>query len=148
IQHFPTPHDSAFPIYRDLEIDNQGVIWITSFNLGVLLFDTQRTQFSRLNAVGADRLNTAGTSLSYDSIQDKMWIGTYGNYLIEYSFKNKSLQPYYEKNGLVHYANLNLVHDLEIDSRGQLWVATNAGGIYRNNPAYGFEKAFSPFDMR
>lgn len=148
LQHFPTPVDGEFPIYRDLELDNEGVIWITSFNQGVLLYDTKVSQFSRIKAAGAERLNTAGTSLAYDSIQGNMWIGTYGNYLVEYSYKNKTLQPYYEKNGLVRYANLNLVHDLEIDSRGRLWVATNAGGIYRHNPASGFDQAFSPFDMR
>lgn len=148
LQHFPTPQDEEDPIFRDLELDNEGILWITSFNQGVLLFDTRRSQFSRINTGDAERLKTSGTTLAYDSTRGKMWIGTYGNYLIEYSYKNNKLQPYYDRKGLVKYANLNLVHDLEIDAKGRLWVGTNAGGMYRNNPDSSFEFAFSSFDMR
>ena len=148
LQLFSTPLDASFPIYRDLEMDKDSLLWITSFNKGVILYDTRKEVFSQLTMKGAERLSTAGTSLAFDSIGQKMWLASYGNYLYEYSFRNKTLVPYYEKDGLLKYASLNLVHDIELDMEGRLWAASNAGGLYRYNPGNSYAAAFSQFDMR
>lgn len=148
VHHFPTPFDGGATIYRDIEMDPNGRIWISSFNKGILLYDTKNASFSTLSQPNSIFLQTAGTALAYDSAQYKMWIGTYGNYLFEYDFRSDSLASYHEKENVTSYVNLNLINDIAIDGSGKPWVATNSGGLFRYNPGLPFEKAFTQFDMR
>lgn len=148
LQHFPTPHDSPATVYRDIETDHLNRIWISSFNKGVLIYDPKTREFSTLKDPKSIFLQTSGTGLQYDSVHNKIWLSTFGNYLFEYDFKKEKLTAYHEKDSLPHYAFLNLVNDLAIDSSGTLWVATNSGGLYRNNPDKPYSAGFTQFDMR
>lgn len=148
LEHFPTPHDGASTLFRGMEADLSGRIWITSFDKGILLYDQKTGKFSQLEGKKSAFLKTAGTGLQFDSIQQKMWIATFGNYLFEYTINTAELKAYHEKDSLQQYSSLNLVNDLEIDSSGSLWVVTHSGGLFRHNPNQPYEKAFTQFDMK
>jgi signal transduction histidine kinase/ligand-binding sensor domain-containing protein len=148
LYHFPTPHDAPRTLYRDIEMDGLGRIWFTSFNKGIQIYDPKSGHFLPMPGPPAARIETAGTALQYDPREQKMWIATFGFYLVSYDFTNDSLSHYYEKDNLHHYSQLNLIHDLALDSAGNLWAATRSGGLYRYHPGQPYEKAFTQYDMR
>ncbi|KYP14463.1 two-component regulator propeller domain-containing protein [Flavihumibacter sp. CACIAM 22H1] len=148
LRHFPTPHDGPTTVFRDMETDPLNRIWISSFNKGILLYDTPKNRFSTIQDPLAAFLQTAGTGLQYDSVKKKIWIATYGNYLFAYDLTTNALVPYNENENHAPYNALNLINDLTMDHNGNLWVATNAGGIFRNNSGNGHNNSFTEFDMR
>lgn len=58
-----------------------------------------------------------------------MWIGTYGNGLLQYNLHSRSLRKYTTDNGLLS----NDIIAMEEDSRHNIW-ASSSYGLYRLNP--------------
>lgn len=146
--HFATPHDGVSTHYRSIEHGKGNELWITSFHNGVLIYDRKMKTFRHLSKPKAQHLRTAGMALAYDSIRESMWVATYGNYLYEYSYAADSLTGYVDHDSTPAYAPLSMVHDLYLAEDNTVWVATQAGGVFRYQPNQSYSKRFQGFSMR
>ncbi len=111
---------------RSLAIDSQNVKWCGTLAGGVWQYnDTTFTQYDKPNS-GSGLADYTVTSIAFDS-HDVKWFGTYNGVS---KFDGVNWTTYNTNNGLLN----NFIYGLAFDKQGNLWVATNGGGVAMFNP--------------
>ncbi len=148
LTHVPTPYDGKRVGYRDVAVDAKGNTWWASFYEGVFYYDVQLRQYKRVIGERDNFLNDVATALQPDTSGNTMWMGSYGRYLHAYHVVQKKLIGFDEFMGGDRFQSLNLIHDIETDIAGNIWIATNAGGIFKNNNNLSSPAAFLQYNMQ
>jgi signal transduction histidine kinase/DNA-binding response OmpR family regulator len=73
-----------------------------------------------------------------------LWIGTWGDGLIEFDQAREEFSQYFNNIDKV-YAGINVIRTIYEDKNGILWIGTQGGGLYKFNRA---TKLFSPIGFR
>jgi len=127
---------------RAITQDKSGGLWLGTYGAGLFYYhpDTRETRhltFDRLNP-GTLNCNII-FSLLYDADSDQLWIGgsQHGG-LNLLNLKDLTFSLFDQKHGLAN----NIIHGIEKDDKGRLWVSTNTG-ISLFDPAV---MKFSNFD--
>lgn len=120
---------------RSMAHDNQGRVWVGTFN-GLDILDAERKHFSHYDAASqsAENLSHASVRRIYSDHQGGMWLGTFfGGLNYYHPLKNQfhTLRHSPVRPSL----NDNVVGAMTEDSDRNLWIATNNGGINVYNPA-------------
>ncbi|MGQ1784580.1 two-component regulator propeller domain-containing protein [Saccharicrinis sp. GN24d3] len=116
---------------KDLEVDNQGGLWIgTAFN-GVFYRPANESKFKHFNEGPEDGFHVSSKEAYALCKSDSgMWIGTIFGGLNFYHSKSGKIQftskeaPYSQTIGLS-------ISSLHIDTEKNLWVTTTSNGIYK-----------------
>ncbi len=131
---------------RSLAHDNQGRVWIGTFN-GLDILDAERKHFTHYGAGSreADNLSHASVRRIYADHQGGMWLGTYFGGLNYYhplknqfhTLRHSPLRP---------SLNDNVIGAMTEDADRNLWIATNNGGLNLYNPTNDSYRHFTKAD--
>ncbi|MDE6127072.1 MAG: hybrid sensor histidine kinase/response regulator, partial [Muribaculaceae bacterium] len=120
---------------RSMAHDNQGRIWVGTFN-GLDILDTERKHFSHYDATSqsTENLSHASVRRIYADHQGGMWLGTFFGGLNYYHPLKNQFQVL-RHSPVRPSLNDNVVGAMTEDADHNLWIATNNGGLNRYNPA-------------
>ena len=113
---------------RDIEVTSENEIWYATFGMGLLLHDPGT--FTNINSKNG--LDVGGMTFDLERDGDRVYIAT-KNGLFIYK-KNKIEKHFTKKDGLPS----NMILDLDLDSKGDLWIATAnglsklSGSVFKN----------------
>ncbi|HEX4824159.1 MAG TPA: two-component regulator propeller domain-containing protein [Candidatus Polarisedimenticolaceae bacterium] len=117
-----------FPIVTAIACDAHGTLWISTWNRGLIAFDTTtgashgyRNDPQREDSLGADRLAAVVADASGD-----VWIGTWGRGLARFSATGDLFHVTLEPK--LPYREITA---LDEDKSGTLWVGTWGKGLFR-----------------
>ena len=120
-------------------------MWVAGFSSGIWRYEPRDQKWDSLPGEYFQKVRKP-SSLQWDPVAKRLWIGTFGNGLFSYT-KGDGLQRYtalVNGNG----AALDLIHDVARDSIGRLWIATDAGGIFRLKVMADGRQEWRQFTMR
>lgn len=124
------PSNNLFGMFKDRD----GSIWIRTEGSGLAKMDP-RKQWIQGIYLNPKPIHTPTSVYLYNDTS--LWIGTNGNGLLEYNLKQNTFIKYVnnpEDSRSLAYDN---VSSLDMDDKGNLWVATAGGGIDRFDPGTG-----------
>ncbi len=102
---------------RDIEVISENEIWYATFGMGLFLQNPET--FTTINA--KDGLDVGGMTFDLVKNGKKLFIATKNGL---YLYQNNKIEEHYTKNdGLPS----NVILDLDLDSNGNLWIATASG---------------------
>lgn len=104
-----------------IQMDKQGILWLGTSDNGVIKFNPQNHQFSRINC--AQELDVHSL---YADPSGKMWIGSeYGLYSVDVNGKEQ------KEDALNKQMGWNpVIYSLNMDYMGRLWIGTMTNGVY------------------
>lgn len=111
----------------DFEEDARGNIWIGTAGEGVEVYDPIRDEVRHITGRNEDRITGFGRELSLDKEGD-LWVGTSGNGICIVDLPEERVRERIVASGgdgLSH----NMITDLLTGPDGQMWVATDGGGL-------------------
>jgi ligand-binding sensor domain-containing protein/signal transduction histidine kinase len=148
-------HLSFFDLYRNNPNDNRslsfnvissfaenpkGDIWVATAGGGLNLWERSTNTFLRYNPDPANKnsLSTFGIlCLCQSKKNDYLWIGTYGSCIDRYDPKTKTFK-HYTKGNSPDQLNNDAVYAILEDSKGNIWIGTNGGGVNVLDQSTGF----------
>lgn len=136
-------------IVRDIERDDNGLIWVGTDHGGINVIDKRNFSVRYITHDDEDEKSLSQNSINtlYKDADGIIWVGTY-KHGVSYYHKNMVRFPLYKHTpsnpyGLP-YADVNRFVE---DDKGNIWIGTNGGGLlyfnrttgrftqYRHNPA-------------
>lgn len=133
--------------FKDMTEDAEGNYWFACFDGGIFYYKTAEKKIVPLPDPEF-RYLTNPTALHSDTLRKKLWIGTFSSGLFCYDLLSKHLMAYYATDSTPHYSPLSLVHDITEDAKGNIWVATHSGGIFRYEEGQPYAQSFRQFSMK
>lgn len=106
-------------------IDKHKKLWV-GHNKGITLIDRKNNTYNHLFENFNNSNNTKVRAICEDT-GGLIWIGTWGNGLIKYEHSKGRYKQYAVNPSDEHSLSANLIRDIYIDSKNQLWVCTTAG---------------------
>lgn len=112
--------------------DNRGIIWVGTLD-GLNSYDGYNSSVYRhVSGDSTSISNNIINALDSDK-NNNIWVGT-DNGLNRISPPYKNFDSFLEKKKELVILNSNKVNDIEVDSKGFVWMATAGSGIVRFNP--------------
>lgn len=106
-----------------------GVLWIGTFKNGLDIYDINKKQFIA-NTLPVSLLkflkDTGVYAVEKDNLNN-LWIGTFGKGLFKYNLESKSFKRFYQTDEDINSLSSNLVRNICLDSKGNIWVSTEKG---------------------
>ncbi|MCD8033889.1 MAG: response regulator [Alistipes sp.] len=102
-------------------VDRQGNVWVGSFDKGAAVYSTQQDFFNCKPELSSVFRNIFTTRIIEDRYRN-LWVGTRYKGLYHYD-RSGRVRVYDTSNSRIFRDNSNLVEELFIDSRGQMWIA-------------------------
>lgn len=144
---FPTPNNGRPVFFTDMIEDKRGDYWISTWRDGLYHYNTKEHQFHKMSE--ADGFwSTKVTALQNDPLENAVWIGTFDHSVFRYDLDKKTFTVFRENEANPDYLQLNLIHDIEADSRGQLWFTTFGSGLYKYEHGKPYERSFTHFTFK
>ena len=104
-----------------IQEDRLGRLWLGTGNQGVIIFDTEKEDYIRLDKIPtANQFTVWSMGLSKNG---NIWLGTNGNGLLEINESLELLNSFNQANGLQN----NYVWQVIVDSKENVWAFTNNG---------------------
>ena len=127
---YPT---SSWKVHSLME-DNQGNVWVGSFQTGVMVIPKSMYGFEYTNLSSSGINGACVTSVLEDPHRGCLWVGTDGAGLFRISSDGSLRQFDNTNSGLTN----NSIMSLATDKRGRLWIATYLGGLMTWSETSGF----------
>jgi len=136
--------DKIITSITSLLIDKNGILWITTMSQGVYIFDSQKTELSRVKMMDYDLRQTTVWKVFEDQ-SGEIWVGTRIG-LLQYNRNKGMLEPVDPGFPGVFSNNSNKeILSIFEDLNGNLWLGTWADGIVFYNKQ---QKGFTTFCNR
>jgi serine phosphatase RsbU (regulator of sigma subunit)/streptogramin lyase len=110
-------------------IDRKDNLWIGTWGSGVLGYNLLTEKILRIDSINSSLIKTTVTGLLEDH-SGRIWIGTYDKGVFIYDEENKTIERLTVNNGLSD----NRVYSFFEDSRNNMWICTDGGGINCYSP--------------
>lgn len=124
--HFPNHKVSV------VKEDASGNIWIGTNN-GVYAYDSHNKTFTRSKLKGSGKYNV--NDLVIDSKRNILWIAAWNKGLVEIDLKTGKFTSYLPKSSSELHRKFNSnSYSILLDSKGNVYMGTWGGGLYRFNP--------------
>ena len=94
----------------------------------VMTYNVQEDLFETLVALEPDVI-----IYELEEIDKTLWIGTYGHGIFKYDWETGEKEQFSYTDATAFQISDNLVYDIDLDSKGRLWVATNNGLNLKEN---------------
>ena len=147
LQLFPTPNKGQPVLFRDMIEDRKGDYWFSTWRDGLYQYKNRDRQFHKM--VEADGIwATKVTALQNDPIENAVWVGTFDHGVFRYDLDKRTFTVFTENQSNPTYLQLNLIHDIEPDSSGQLWFTTFGAGLYKYEHGKPFESSFTQINVK
>lgn len=111
------------------EEDNNNNIWIGTIGDGLAFFDREKNTFTHYKR---DKNYTHDNILCLQKVNNKLWFGTWGGGLNYYDFDKNIFHNTSISTGATSNLSNDNVIDIEVDEKGNLWLATLRGLNYYN----------------
>lgn len=133
VRHIPLPADISTPDDRaviDLTLDSNGMVWVATTNHGLMQFDPRASGSSDETLSSQPLLQQVGDKIKSVQIDhlDRLWVGTYGAGVFVLDASRARLKHFHAGDGGL---SSNVVWDITEDSRGNIWLAVDQGGLVR-----------------
>ncbi len=118
--------------------DCEGRVWLGN-GWGVYMADSGSMAFKRIDAFGYNYI--------FDLMEDKdhnIWVVTMGNGVYRYTPSTGVVKHYMHQEGNAKSLSSNSVSNITETSRGELWFATDRGGVCRFNKG---DETFTTFSL-
>ncbi len=103
------------------EVDNQGNVWIGSFDKGFAVYSNKQPVFNRNPGLNNTFENIFTTRVTEDRYKN-LWVGTRYQGLYHYNIRTNQVRTYDHTNFSAFKEKNNLVEELFIDTQGYLWI--------------------------
>jgi ligand-binding sensor domain-containing protein len=124
--------------------DSDGFLWIGTTN-GLNRYDGLNHKLFDLSPLENKSTNSNYIkSLAVDTVQNILWIGTYGSGLIRMNLDDYSISTFENEN---LNKNDKYMINVFLDSERQLWVVTAAGKLYQIDQSFGSLGDISKYDL-
>jgi ligand-binding sensor domain-containing protein/signal transduction histidine kinase len=121
----------SFNVVSGFAENPDGDVWITTAGGALNLWKRASNTFLRINPEPGNKasLSSYGTICIYQGKKNNyVWIGTYGFGVDRYDPKTNSFK-HYTKGDKPGQLNNDAVYAIMEDSRGNIWMGTNGGGV-------------------
>ncbi|MDJ0845747.1 two-component regulator propeller domain-containing protein [Crocosphaera sp.] len=129
-QHDPNnPHSLSSDRTRDLLIDQNGTLWITTWNAGLNQYAASREHFTHYQHDPDDPHSLSSDALRaiFEDSQGTLWVGTLGGGLNKLNRDTGKFTRYQHDLNNPHSLINNDVFKIYEDREGVLWIATYGG---------------------
>ena len=130
----------SFNTVMSFSENKNGDIWVGTSGGALNLWKPGENRFVRIepNPNNSNSLASYSILSLYPSkVDDALWIGTYGAGLDRYNPGTKTFR-HYSVGSSFNQLNNDAIYGLLEDSKGNVWIATNGGGVNVLNPKTGF----------
>ena len=141
---FPTPNKETNVGFRTFSQDEKGDYWFGTAVQGIYHYRVQEKLFDSIPFIFLPFTKKIG-SLNYDASRQSMWISAFSSDVIRYDLPTGNMEGFEDRPGL---AALNMVNEIITDHRGNTWMATANGGIFRFDKGDVSGKSYRHFDMQ
>lgn len=116
-------------IASSYEKDNSGIIWLGTFQDGLLKIAPNRKKFHLLNKTTHPDLSEETIASVYVE-DDNLWIGTWGTGLNLLDRKSEEIRVFQSDDERYGFNN-DYIHEIMVDSKNRMWLGTRNGpGIF------------------
>jgi ligand-binding sensor domain-containing protein/signal transduction histidine kinase len=131
-----------FTIYKHIESDTNSIIWdkvkglgeynneiwISTYGMGISVFNLKTQTFRHYinNSTDSNSIHTNWVYVFKKDSKNRFWLGT-NEGICEYLPKTNQFKKYLFEN--TQKSDINFVFDILEDKEGNLWVATQGGGL-------------------
>lgn len=129
----------SFDVVSSFAEDPNGDIWIGTAGGGLNLWNRSTDEFTRFNPEPSNKnsLSNFGVLCLCRSPKSKyLWIGSYGSCIDRYDITTKTFK-HYTKGNNPDQLNNDAVYAVKEDSKGNVWIGTNGGGVNVLNQSTG-----------
>lgn len=126
--------------YLYSEIDKYGKIYIAINHDDLIYFDTKSKKFGKSDFYKKNQKLIAVTRLKYDSLNDVLFLGTYGQGMFTYEYQTGNLTQF-KKGDAQFPISSNYISSLCINQLGMIYIAYDGMGFDVIDP---YIKKFSP----
>lgn len=120
---------------RSLAVDDQGRLWIGTFN-GLYILGSDGRQLSEI-PTGENGISHSSVRALCRDEQGGMWLGTFFGGLNYYNPINRQFRTMKKTSSDVASLNDNVVSVMKEDRDGKIWIGTNSGGVNVYDPITG-----------
>lgn len=145
---FPMPNNGSSAAFRDIAEDADGNWWFSSFNKGIYIYNRKAKRFDTLPMPGFRYFDRVATKIYADHKHREVWMASFGLDLYRYHLDTRMVTAYRETKENKEWSFLGMVNDIKADASGNIWMASNNGGLFRFNRDAGQENPFTRYDMR
>ena len=122
-----------------MALDHRGILWIGTYDSGLLRFDPETEEFRQYDHDPADQGSLPDNRVLAVCEGDSgvLWVGTWGGGLTTFDIEEESFRHHRPALGSSGELESNIVRTLHRDKNGNLWVGTLGGGLSRLDQATG-----------
>ena len=128
-----TKNFNTLSIFDMLE-DNTQNIWVATYNHGLFKYNKQTQEFKHFTKSNTNnQLNSDSVLTIFADSSNNLWIGTLDKVI---SIYNQETNTFYSLSdiGITTNTSLNFpIKDIYEDNHGQIWIATEGGGLIQIN---------------
>ncbi|NOT74306.1 MAG: GAF domain-containing protein [Cyclobacteriaceae bacterium] len=125
---FPYPDKNMDTSFIEMIEDAEGNFWFASLHNGLFFFNSKTKTWSNPNAK-EEFFGRRVTSLLSDPSHNAVWIGEFGFGVYRYDLKKKEFSHFNADVSNINSLHSSLINDLTQDLNGDIWIATNSGGV-------------------
>jgi len=143
----PSPSSTGYLSISSLLMNSQHRLMIGTYTNGLYLFDLANKKLEKISS--NDAIGNLNSNEIFCMVEDRsgnIWVGTNGNGINVLNSEYKVIRRFTPKPKYPNDIQLSIngfIRDLELDSRGNVWIATHGGGVVMFEPATGKSTLFS-----
>jgi len=120
-----TSDESVNYTIRSLYFDRSNLLWIGTYNSGVVSFNPSTNETMQYLHNPKDTLSISHNHVTctVEDANGLLWVGTYGGGLNLLNISNGTFKRYNTSNGLLN----DVIYGILIDKKGFVWFTSNAG---------------------
>lgn len=130
--------------FGDLEIGDQGNIYVTSYNEGIIAYNTTTNRLQQLKGgqSGSNLPSNYTTAVAIDR-NNQLWIGTFNGLRVVFNASSIFDQNNPIANEIIVLDDENVaqellfgqtINDIEVDGSNNKWIATASSGVFQLSP--------------